>query len=169
MKALIAYFSRKGNNYVSGDIVDLPVGNTEVAARKLQALTGGDLFEIRTKRAYAADYHVCTEEALRELRQDERPELAATVPALDAYDTVFLGFPNWWGTMPMAVFTWLESVDLTGKTIRPFCTNEGSGMGRSESDLRRLYPSADIKAGLSLHGGSVKSADKDIERWLKKQ
>ena len=83
------------------------------------------------------------------------------------YDLVVLGYPNWWGTMPMAIWSFLESYDFSGKTIIPFCTHEGSGLGHSEADLRRLCPGAKLLAGLAIRGGSGKSAAKDIESWLR--
>ena len=168
MKAFIAYFSRKGNNYVSGSVVNLSVGNTEVAAKKIQALTGGDLFEIQTAHSYSEDYHRCTGEAKKELRENARPKLAGTLPNPDGYDVLYLGYPNWWGTMPMGVFTFLENYDLRGKTILPFCTHEGSGMGRSEADIKKLSPGAAVFQGLAISGSHVSQADRDIESWIKK-
>lgn len=166
-RTLIAYFSRKGNNYLDGGIVDLPVGNTEVAAKMIQALAGGDLFHIDTVQAYPSDYTQATEVAQRELSQNARPELAAQVDGLDGYDVVCLGYPNWWGTMPMAVWTFLEAHDFKGKTILPFCTHEGSGLGQSERDIRKLCPGAKVLRGLAIRGGSVRKADKAIAAWLK--
>ena len=165
---LIAYFSRPGNNYVNGKIINLPVGNTEVAAKKIQEMTGGDLFKINQVNKYSEDYHTCTEEAQRELRAEARPELAEKLDSIDGFDTIILGYPNWWSTMPMPVWTFLESYDFRGKTILPFCTHEGSGMGRSENDIKRLCPDAKMQQGLAIHGGSVKNAEKDIETWLKR-
>lgn len=143
-KILIAYFSRKGNNYVNGRITNLPIGNTEIVAQKIQKLTGGDLFEIRTAKQYPEDYYKATEIAKEEKRQNARPELANKLDDISPYEVVFLGYPNWWGTMPMAVFTFLESYDFTGKTIAPFCTHEGSGLGSSERDIKKLCPNANV-------------------------
>lgn len=167
MKTLIAYFSRKGNNYVGGNIVNLPVGNTEVAAKKIAELTGGDLFEIKTVHSYSEDYTTCTEEAKQELQEKTRPELVSDVPDISGYDVVYLGYPNWWGTAPMGVFTFLESADFSGKTIKPFCTHEGSGMGHSEADIEKVCPAAKVERGLAIRGGSVSRAGKDIESWVK--
>ena len=164
-KILIAYFSRKGNNYVSGDIVNLRKGNTEIVAEKIQELTGGDLFEIKTVKQYDLDYTRCTQEAQEELRAKARPELKTEVKNMKDYDVIFIGFPNWWGTMPMAVFTFLESYDLAGKRICPFCTNEGSGMGHSEKDIKDLCPESKLERGLALRGGGVNHAGKEIENW----
>lgn len=163
---LIAYFSRKGDNYVGGRIVDLPVGNTEVAARMIQAHAGGELFRIDTVKPYPADYTETTEVAQRELREKARPALAGRMPDMAAYDVVLLGYPNWWNTMPMAVCTFLESCEFAGKTILPFCTHEGSGLGRSEADIRRLCPGAQVLKGLSITGSHVRKAESTIVAWL---
>jgi len=167
MKILIAYYSRRGENYVSGDIVNLPVGNTEVAAGMIQKLTGGETFRIDTVKQYPADYHEATEVAQQELRQNARPELASHLDNIGDYDLVILGYPNWWGTMPMAVFSFLQEYDLSGKTILPFCTHEGSGLGRSCSDIKKLCPSATVSGGLAIQGGSVHRAEGEILVWLK--
>lgn len=167
-KSLIAYFSRKGNNYVGGSIVNLPVGNTEVAAKKIQRLTGSDLFQIRTVKSYPEDYTETTNAAQEEQRNNARPELAEIVDDMDSYVVIYIGYPNWYGTMPMAVFTFLERYDFSGKTIAPFCTHEGSGMGSSERDIKRLCPNAKVLSGLAIRGSSVERADKDVANWLKK-
>jgi flavodoxin len=165
-KCLIAYFSRKGDNYVSGKIVNLPVGNTEVVGKAIRELTSGDLFRIEPVKPYPADYTRTTEVAKKELHENARPELVGQVANLEPYDVIFLGYPNWWGTMPMAVFTFLERHDFSGKTIAPFCTHEGSGLGRSEGDITRLCPAAAIAEGLAIHGTRVDAAKTDIETWL---
>lgn len=166
MSAIIVYFSRRGENYVSGTLKELPVGNTEVAAGMIQELTGADVFQIEPLQAYAKNYNDCIAEAQADQRRDARPELRSYPENLDGYDTIYLGYPNYWGTMPMCVFTFLEHFDFTGKTICPFCTHEGSGMGRSGADIRRLCPGAKVKKGLALHGGSIQKAKPDIEKWL---
>lgn len=167
-KSLIAYFSRKGNNYVGGSIVNLPVGNTEVTAKKIQKLTGSDIFQIRTAKSYPEDYTETTNVVQEEKRGNARPELTEIVDNMDSYDVVYIGYPNWYGTMPMAMFTFLEEYDFSGKTIAPFCTHEGSGMGSSEHDIKKLCPKANVLPGLAIRGGSVERADKDITNWLKK-
>jgi flavodoxin len=166
-RILIAYFSRKGRNYRGGTIVDLPVGNTEVAARMIQDLAGGDLFQIETVKAYPDDYQETTEVAQYELSEDARPAITGQVERLGDYGVVLLGFPNWWGTMPMAVRTFLDAHDLAGKTVLPFCTHEGSGLGSSEQDLRRLCPGATVRGGLDIRGGHVAEARPAIAAWLR--
>ena len=168
LKCLIAYFSRVGDNYVDGNVVNLPVGNTEIAAKMIQKLTGGDTFQIRTVKDYPVGYNETTEVAKQELRQKARPVLSSRVDNLDDYGVIILGYPNWWGTMPMAVFTFLEAHDFSSKTIIPFCTHEGSGLGRSEDDIRQLCPTAKLLKGISINGGSVQIAENDISAWLRK-
>jgi len=166
-KNLVAYFSRKGNNYLDGHVKNLPVGNTEVAAKMIQEQTGADIFRIATVKEYPTDYNKTTEVARQELHQNARPELSSDVDNLEEYGVIFLGYPNWWGTMPMAVWTFLQKHDFSGKTILPFCTHEGSGMGHSEGDIRKLCPRAMVLNGLCIRGGSVRSAEQAISVWLR--
>ncbi len=166
-KCLIAYFSRAGNNYVGGNIVNLPVGNTEVVAKMLQEMTGGDLFHIEPVKAYPKEYTETTDVAKEELRTSARPKLTGHVETMASHDGVFLGYPNWWGTMPMPVFTFLEEYDLSGKTIIPFCTHEGSGLGRTVTDIRKTCPQSTVLEGLAIRGGDVKNAHDQVAGWLK--
>lgn len=163
---LIAFYSRAGENYVNGMIKTLEVGNTEVAAGIISELTGADSFKIEQVQSYSNDYNECIAQAQSDQKRDARPELKSYPDSIDAYDTIYLGFPNYWSTMPMAVFTFLEHFDFTGKTIKPFCTHEGSGMGSSVSDIKNMCPSAKVDKGLAIHGGSVQRARKDIEKWI---
>ena len=167
-KCLIAYFSREGNNYVSGRIVNLPIGNTEVVAKMIQEMTESDVFRIDTVNSYPVDYTETTDVAQDELNDNARPELSNHVENMDSYNVIFLGYPNWWGTMPMPVFTFLEEYDFSGKTIIPFCTHEGSGLGRSEKDIAKLCPKATLLKGLAIHGSRVNAAKKDVTNWLSK-
>ena len=136
-KILIAYYSRKGQNYWNGSIRNLVKGNTEVVAEMIQKAVGGDLFEIETVKEYPVDYTECTEVAKEELRAKARPELKAYPESMDEYDVIFLGYPCWWGTMPMGVYTFLEHFSFAGKKIVPFCTHEGSRMGGSVNQIKR--------------------------------
>jgi flavodoxin len=165
-KCLIAFFSRKGQNYSSEGIVDLKVGNTEVVAQMIQKKTGGALFHIETVAAYPKDYTETTEVAKNELRAKARPELKRKVENIGVYDVIFLGYPNWWGTPPMAVFTFLDGHDFSGKTIIPFCTHEGSGMGHSEKDIAKSCPKATILEGLAIPGTNVGSAALEVSSWI---
>lgn len=158
-KVLIAYYSRRGQNYVGGKIADLALGNTEVVAQKIERLTGGDMFRIDTVDKYPAGYTECTRVAKEELKANIRPRLSDKVDDMEQYNIVFLGYPNWWGTMPMAVHTFLEAYDFKGKTIIPFCTHEGSGMGHSVEDIRRLCPGAIVLDGTAVRGSDAARAD----------
>ena len=163
MKVLVAYFSHSGMNYVDGKIVPLSVGNTETIAKKIAALTDGTLFEIRTEDPYPYDYKECVKVAVNELKANARPALAADID-IAPYDVIVLGYPNWCGTMPMPVKTFLCGADFSQKIILPFCSNEGSGMGVSEKDLAELCPNSVIKSGLSVHGKN--SDDASLKKWL---
>jgi flavodoxin len=165
-KCLIAYFSRPGNNYVNGSIVNLPVGNTEVVAKIIQEITRGDLFHIEAVHTYPEDYTETTEVAKEELRTSARPKLSGHVETMASYDRIFLGYPNWWGTMPMPVYTFLEDYNLSGKTIAPFCTHEGSGLGRSVTDIKKMCPKSTVLDGLAIRGGDVKNAQNEVSGWL---
>lgn len=165
-KTLIAYFSHTGENYFGGQIRNISKGNTAVVAEFAQKATGGDLFEIKTVKEYPVNYKECTEVAAAEGRANERPELKGTIPSISDYDTIILGYPCWWGTMPQAVFTFLESADFAGKKILPFCTHEGSGMGRSEADIKKLCPTATVAKGLAINGSSCNGAESSVKKWL---
>jgi flavodoxin len=166
-KCLIAYFSRPGNNYVNGTIVNLPVGNTEVIAKMIQEMTSGDLLHIEVVNAYPGDYTETTEVAKEELRTSARPKLTNHLENMASYDMIFLGYPNWWGTMPMPVYTFLEEHNFSGKTIVPFCTHEGSGLGRSVADIKKTCPTATVFAGLAIKGGDVNNAQGAVSGWLR--
>lgn len=168
MRALIAYFSRADENYFSGALRTVNVGNTEIVAGLLEELTGADLFKIDPVQPYSSDYNECIAEAQDDKRRNARPELKEYPDSLDKYDTIYLGYPIYWGTMPMAVFNFLERFDFSTKTICPFCTHEGSGMGHSEADIRQLCPGVTVTQGLAIHGGSAAKAEPALKKWLDK-
>lgn len=164
---LIAFFSRSGENYFGYEKRSVKVGNTEIAAEKAKALTGADVFQISMKKPYSAEYEVCMRESREDKLNNARPELVSMPESIDGYDTIILAYPNYWKTMPMAVFTFLEAFDFSGKTILPLCTNEGDDLGRSVEDIVRACPGAAVKNGISLCGTGIESSDPFIERWLK--
>lgn len=165
-KKLIAFYSRADENYVNGQIKKLDIGNTEVAAGMIKELTDADMFKLEQVQAYSKDYNECIAQAQADQKRDARPELKNYPESMEEYDEIYLGFPNYWSTMPMAVFTFLEHFDFTGKTIHPFCTHEGSGMGSSERDIKGLCPGAKVEKGLAIHGGSVERSRNEIEKWI---
>lgn len=167
MKSLIAFYSRRGENYIDGAVKTLTVGNTELAAAVLQKLTDADCFQIEARKDYPADYYQCIDRACQDLRKGVRPKLKHLPDSIAPYDVIYLGYPNYWGTMPMPVFSFLEQFDFTGKIIKPFCTHEGSGMGRSEQDLKRVCPTANIMPGLSMRGAQISQELSALETWAK--
>ena len=166
-KTLIAFFSRADENYFGGAMRYVKVGNTEIVAGIIKEMIPADTFKIEMKDPYSPVYMTCIEEAKKDLRAKARPELVSLPERLDAYDTVILAYPNSWGTMPMAVFTFLEAFDFSGKTILPLCTNEGSGMGGSERDIKKACPGATVKKGLPITGSAAANSKSSVERWLK--
>ena len=166
-KKLIAFYSRADENYFNGTLKMLTVGNTEAAAGIIKELTGADMFKIEQTKPYSKGSNDCIEEARADQQRNARPELKAFPESIDGYDVIYLGYPNYWSTMPMAVFTFLEHFDWKGKIIKPFCTHEGSGMGSSVSDIKKLCPGATVEEGLAIRGGSVEKSRKNIEGWVK--
>lgn len=167
MAALIAFYSRAGENYFGGAYRRITVGNTEKAAGILAELTGGELYKIEQAQPYSEDYDTCIAEAKADLQAKARPEVLGLPDGLDAYDEIYLGYPNYWGTMPMAVYTFLEHYDLTGKTIHPFCTHEGSGLSHTVQDIQKAAPGAVVTRGLAIHGSDVESAKAAIQKWVR--
>ncbi len=165
-KTLIAYFSRADENYFGGAMRYVKVGNTEIVCGIMKDLIEADSFKIDMKNPYSPVYMTCIDEAKKDLRANARPELVSLPDSIDGYDTVVLAYPNYWGTMPMAVFTFLEAYDFSGKTILPLCTNEGSGMGGSERDIRKVCPSATVKSGLSVTGSQAANSKANVQKWL---
>ncbi len=165
-KTLIAFYSRADENYFSGAMRYVKVGNTEIVAGIMKELIPADTFKIEMKEPYSPVYMTCIEEAKRDLQTKARPELVSLPESIDEYDTIILAYPNYWGTMPMAVFTFLEAFDFTGKTILPLCTNEGSGMGGSERDIKKTCPGADVKNGLSVTSSEAANSKTGVQKWL---
>ncbi len=152
-RILVAYFSMSGN--------------TRLIAHDIQRMTGGDLFEIKAVREYGPDFDSAVEQAREELRNGARPELQAKVANMQDYDVVFVGFPNWVGTMPMAVFSFLEQHDFTGKTLVPFCTHGTSGISNTISDLKKLNLHAEIREHIDFYRNDVKNAEEPVRNWLR--
>lgn len=167
MKILIIYYSRKDENYFNGKLINIEQGNTEIAAKKIANIISADLFKIEQLFPYSPSYNECVNQAQKDLRNKARPLIKNYLPSVDEYDEIYLGYPNYWGTMPMAVFTFLEHYNFSGKIIKPFCTHEGSGMGNSEKDLKEVLKNSLIKRGLPIKGSLVKTSDSIIEEWIK--
>ena len=162
----MAYFSQRGETYVNGKIEIREKGNTEVVAERLAALREMTLFHIAKVGDYPRTYQGMVEIAKAEYKEDARPAIVGEVAAMDQYDTVILGYPNWCHTMPKPVFTFLESYDFSGKKIIPFCTNEGSKLGNSVEDIRQLCPQAQVTAGVSIHGAEAATVTDELQEIL---
>ena len=170
-KILVVYFSRAENiDYDSGvdavasasinaDKDGNAVGNLRIISEYLHEETKGDLFSIHTVDKYPKGYRDTTDQAADEKNEDARPKLSNKVDNMEQYEKILLGYPNWWGTIPMPVATFLEEYDFSGKTIIPFASHEGSGLGSGPSDIKKLCPDAEVKDGFAIRGGDVKSDD----------
>lgn len=153
ISALSAYFSHSGN--------------TRLIADQIHENVGGGIFEIVPADPYPRDYNEVVEQARKELGEDYRPPLKTHVGSMDAYDLVFVGYPNWWGTIPRPVATFLSEYDFCEKTIAPFCTHGGGGLGRSVREIRELCPQSHVLDGLAVRDGSVKNARTQVADWLR--
>lgn len=166
MGSAIVYYSRADENYFGGALRFIQKGNTEIVAEALADLTGIPLFKIEQKKPYSQSYNACISEAQKDLRANVRPELKEPIPVLSGLKTVYVGGPNYWGTLPMAVFSFLDRIDLKGVEIRLFMTHEGSGLGNAVRDLQRLYPEAIVGKTLAIHGSKASSAGQAIRAWI---
>lgn len=153
-KILIAYYSLRN-------------GNTRIVAEEIQKNVGGDIFRIETVDAYPSVYNDVTRQAKKELESGYRPPLKSKVQDFDRYDIIYLGSPNWWNTIAPAVMTFLESYNFSGKTILPFVTHEGSRLGASVDDIKKLCPNSAVLKGLPIRGGNVENAGSDVQQWLR--
>lgn len=164
-KILVVYFSRTGYNYPNQW---LDVGHTARIAGYIAELTGGDRFEIVPVVPYPDNYQETVAIAREEYDSNARPAITGTVENMDEYDTVFIGGPIWHGAMPMIIRTFYESYNLSGKTLVPFSTHAGSGLGDSERLARSYYPDNTILDGLAVQGTNSQNARGDVETWLRR-
>lgn len=165
MKSLVIYFSHTGENYMNGAIRNITKGNTEIIAEEISKLTGADLFKVEPVNNYPYNYQECCDVANDELTNNIRREIKNKLKSVDNYDVIYIGGPVWWGHYPMPIFTALDGVDFTDKTIKPFTTHEGSGLGSIMDDVRKLCPNAKIEKGLSIVGSRVERAKEELESW----
>lgn len=153
-KVLVTYFSHSGN--------------TKVVAEKISSVLNGDLFEIKTLDTYPVKYNLVVDQAKKEFLAQYRPKLQNHVENLNNYDVIVIGYPMWWYTCPMAIFSFLEEYDFSGKVILPFCTHEGSALSSSIEDIKKIVPTAIVKEGLAIRGSKIEDADNQIKEWLDK-
>lgn len=153
-KILVVYFSHSGNTRIIGE--------------QIKNATGADIFEIQTVKDYPKDYQTVVEQAKKEINSNYKPKLKTKVNNIEFYDIIFIGSPNWWSTVAPPVATFLTSYNLEGKTIVPFMTHEGSGMGHSVADIKKMCPKSTVLEGLPIRGSYVKRAQEDVTKWLRK-
>jgi flavodoxin len=153
-KILVAYFSYSGN--------------TREIANQIHKSVCSDIFEIQAVKPYPHDYNAVVQQARKELDSGYKPDLKSKIENIEPYNLVFIGYPNWCSTVPAPVRTFLSEYDLSGKTIAPFCTHEGSGMGRSTSDILKLCPKSTVLDGIAIRGSVVKTAQNKVSDWLQK-
>ncbi len=165
---LILYYSRRGENYVDGQVQVLEKGNTETAAEYIRDATGGDLFRVETVKTYPADYYECIEVARAEQKAGTRPELVRCLDSLEGYDDIFVCGPIWWGTYPTAMFTQLERLDWKGKRVFPLTTHAGSGLANCQRDLKKTCKGAKVGKGLAVYGAQVSRSREQVEAWARK-
>lgn len=167
-KILVTFFSRAGENYAVGNV---RVGNTQILAEMIASEVKADLFKIEPTKAYPADYNECTKVAKEELNAKARPTIKGDI-AVEDYDIIFIGYPNWWGDAPMPVYTFIEKHDWHGKMVIPFCTHEGSGLSNSDK-IETACIGASFGKGLAMYGhtaqNSQASAKSTVQKWLKNQ
>ena len=166
-KMLVVIFSRADENYGVGYV---EVGNTMKLAQMIAAKTGAELFEVAPAKKYPADYDTCIDVAKKEQNRNDRPAIAQDKDISD-YDTIFFGYPVWWGDIPMCMYTFIEAHDWTGKRVIPFCTHEGSGTGRTEGTLKRTMKGAIIAKALAIRGATAQqggsSVERSVDNWLR--
>lgn len=166
-KTLVAFFSRADENYAVGYIKK---GNTHIVAEMIAAETEADIFHIETVNPYPANYNECIEVAKREKQSKARPEIKGDVRVED-YDVIFLGYPNWWGEMPMAVYTFIEKHNWQNKIVIPFCTHEGSGLSGTERRIQSACEGATVMKGIAIRGYTAQNEQettrKTVQTWIK--
>lgn len=151
-KSLVVYFSWSGN--------------TRNVAESVQQQTGSDIFELVPKTPYSTDYNTVLDEAKTEQQNNARPEIASNIENIDDYDTIYVGFPNWWGDMPMILYTFFDTYDFSGKTVALFCTSGGSGLSNTVNEVKELEPNATITEGLHIGSGASSDPDNAVAQWL---
>ncbi len=141
-------------------------GNTENVAESIQRQTDSDIFEIIPATPYSDDYNTVVDLAQEEQRNNARPAISGAIENIEQYDVIFVGFPNWWGDMPMILYTFFDTYDLSGKTVALFCTSGGSGLSNTVNEVRALEPDATVTEGLHIGSGASSNPDDAVSEWL---
>lgn len=167
-KTLVIYFSQPDN--VDDSTVEIDgqtLGNTQYMAYVIQKNTGANIFRIIPETPYPTDHGTLVDLAQEEKRTQARPKIQDEIEGFAEYDTIFVGYPNWWGDMPMILYTLFDTYDFSGKTIIPFNTHGGSGFSSTISTIRRLEPNAEVKDGKSISRNVIQDAEPEIIEWVK--
>lgn len=167
MKRLVIYFSRKGNNFVSGSITNLKEGNVEKIVQMIQACTDTDVFEVVRKEPYPIDYRECVNESGKELKEDARPELVNYLDDISEYDMIYVVGPCWCGNYPMPLASQLEKLDFNGKKVRYIISHEGSGLARSKENITSWCKNAIVLDGLGVKGCDI--TEEELTGWIDKE
>jgi flavodoxin len=167
-RVLVAYFSRAGENYYYGGRTNLEVGNTQVVADMIASSVTVDVYRIEAADPYPTSYDATVERNKEEQNTEARPQIAGSLPSVENVDAVLLGSPIWNVRPPMIMRTFVENVDLTGKTIFPFVTYAVSGLGNTVDDYTRLCPQSTIGEALAVRGEEARDARADVQAWLRK-
>lgn len=164
-QTLVVYYSKPGETYTPDGIINLKKGNTQEVAERIQKFAKADIFRVETVKSYPDEYMKLIDVAKEELNVKARPAIKEDID-ISKYDTIYIGWPCWWGTLPMCMFTFIEKHDWTGKTVIPFTTHEGSGFGSGLRDLKAAVKGATVAKGLSLRGTAARTSDAQVERFV---
>ena len=162
---LAVFFSRSGENYMVGNIEK---GNGEILAGMVQSMLGVPVYEIASEAGYPADYDECSKAAKAERDMNMRPVLRYPLPDMAGINAVVLVYPNWWGDLPMAVYTMLDSINTKGLKIYPVCTHEDNGLAMTDRMLMLSYPDASVMKGLAIRGTAVQERREEVEESIRK-
>lgn len=166
MRKLIVFYSRAGENFFAGKFKNVDVGNTEIVAGILHTIIDADLFKIEQEIPYSDVYKECVQQSLKDFKENARPVIKNLMDSLKNYDEIYLGFPNYCGTMPMAVYTFLETFDFSGKVIHPFMTHEGSGLCNTVAEIQEHAKGSCVTNGIAILGREANDAEQLLKNWI---
>ncbi|MBE5738936.1 MAG: flavodoxin [Clostridiales bacterium] len=166
-KNLVVYFTHRGETYFPDGYRVVEKGNSEILSEKVASIIPADIFEIKTEKEYPISYKECCDVAKIEQQKGELPKLKKYLDSIEQYENIIVIFPCWWGTMPQAVFSFLDHYNLDGKGLFPICTHEGTGLGRSMRDLELVAPNAILYDGYAIEGHLIAECDEELTDYLK--
>ena len=166
MATLVVFFSHTGENIVDGEREIIEKGFTKTVAEKIHKLTGGALVELKEKEPYPFGYEDCNRRARKEYEENILPAIENLPASIDAYDTIYIGFPLWYRSYPRIIASFIKAYSFVGKVIKPFCTNEEGTFGIMQLELQASLKGAIVKEGLAIHGKNVEKSDERIAKWV---